>query len=191
MALVPKICLNERVGSFTIKNVTGLYSFDYPYGFGPLTVIPGAAAGWVTSCTAYVTDPMGTTVTIDLGIDFSENESEFQVMPWDLSQGGKEIMSGKWTVKFVIEGTKPTGEVFCYSGTAVDIFYKAVECCLDKKTAATPMVNMNDVFRNEPSRQVALMQALFNRFLRADCCGDMVNSNNIITYLRLHCRCGC
>lgn len=191
MSLVYKISLEERVGSFVIKDITGSYTFDYPYGYGPLNVVPS----YITSCTAYIQSPTQVyEIVKDLGSQFPGDGSEFQIMPWDVNANG--IASGKWTVLVEIEGTYPTGHAqagltFKFSATTSAVFIKEVECCVDKMTAQTYNTKFDDVFREEKSRKVAEISVLLNRVKRAICCGDMVSANNIITYLRLNCRCGC
>jgi len=191
MSLVFKIALEERVGSFVIKDVTGNYTFDYPYGYGPLNVLPS----YVTSCKAYIKSPVNANeIMKDLGSQFPGDGSEFQIMPWDVN--ANNIASGKWTVRVEMEGTYPTGHAqagltFKFSATTSAVFIKDVECCVDKMTAQTYNVKFDDVFREDKSRKTAEMSMLLNRVKRAICCDDMVSADNIITYLRLNCRCAC
>jgi len=191
MSLVSKIELEERVGSFVIKDVTGNYTFEYPYGYGPLNILPS----YVTSCVAYIKSPVNLyEIVKDLGSQFPGDGSEFQIMPWDVNANG--IVSGKWTVRVEMEGTYPTGHAqagltFKFSVTASAVFIKEVECCVDKMTAKTYKVKFGDVFREDKGRKTAEMSALLNRVKRAICCDDMVSADNIITYLRLNCRCAC
>lgn len=191
MSLVYRIQLEERVGSFIIKDVTGLYTFDYPYGYGPLNILPS----YVTSCKAYIKKPGSTMESIvDLGSQFPGDGSEYQIMPWDVDSNG--ITSGRWTVRVEVIGTYPTGHAnanqsFKFSTIASAVFTKEVECCIDKMIAKTYNTKFDDVFREDKSRKTAEMSVLLNRVKRAICCDDMVSADNIITYLRLNCRCIC
>jgi hypothetical protein len=191
MSLVYKIALEERVGSFVIKDVTGNYTFDYPYGYGPLNVLPS----YVTSCKAYIKSPVSTAESIvDLGNQFPGDGSEYQIMPWDIQADG--IKSGRWYVTVEITGTYPTGHAnagkdFKFRATTSAVFVKEVECCIDKMVAKTYNTKFDDVFREEKSRKTAEMSVLLNRVKKAICCDDMVSADNIITYLRLNCRCAC
>jgi hypothetical protein len=105
--------------------------------------------------------------------------------------GSKMIASGLWSVKFVITGTNGSGSNFSYEATAEAVFTKEVECCLDKMSAKTNNVKLDDVFRDETSRQLAEMQVLLTRAKKAiDCC-NLVGANELITQISLNCRCGC
>jgi len=193
MALVAKICLEERVGSFVIKNTTGTWSQNYPYGFGLPTVVAGVAAGWVTSVIAYITPPgYLTPIQKDLGINFSVPDTEFQIMPWDLGSGVTKIESGEWNVEIVIQGNfKPSENPFTYRASKKAIFTKEVECCVDKMTGNTNNTPFNDVFREEKSRTTAELSVLLERAKKAEDCGNFDSANRIVTYIKLHCRCGC
>ena len=193
MALVAKICLEERVGSFVIKDITGIWTSLYPYGYGLPTVVPGVAAGWITSCIAYITPPgyVGS-IQKDLGASFPGEGNEFQIMPWDLGSQYKKIESGEWNVEVVIQGNfKPSENPFTYRASIKAIFTKEVECCVDKMTGKTYNTPLNDVFREEQSRTVAELSVLLERAKKAEGCGNFDSANRIITYIKLHCRCGC
>lgn len=187
MGLILKISLEERVGSFVVKNITGKWSGEYPYGLGLPTVIPL----WVTSVRFYITPPGSPmSIVVDPGTEWANDESEFQVMPWDL--GGREkIESGKWKVEAIIEGTDDKGKNFMYKTTDQEVFTKEVECCVDKMTAKTLNTPLNDVFRDEKSRCTAELSVLLLRAMKAKDCGNLDSSDRIITYIKLHCRCGC
>jgi len=188
MGLVAKISIEERVGSFVIKDVTGLWSSSYTYGYGLPNIVPG----WVTSVKAYITPPgYVNSILVDLGSSFAGDGNEYQIMPWDLSSQNTKIESGLWMVEVVIQGLNPSGVPFTYNAVNKCVFTKEVECCIDKMIAGTLNTPLNDVFREEKSRTTAELSVLLNRALNALCCGDITSSNRIITYIKLHCQCGC
>lgn len=190
MGLVYKHTLEERVGSFVVIDKTGLWSPSYPYGYGFQTVRPQ----WVTSAICEVTPPgSNTPILVPTGVFNTTSVGdgiETQIHPWDL--GMKKIESGKWKVKCTIHGTTPAGIAFCYKSVSYCVFTKEVECCVDKETAKVQTTLFNDVFRDELSRKVAMMQVVLTRTLKAvGGCGSLDLADRNITFLKLQCRCGC
>lgn len=186
MAFVWKTELEERVGSFVVEDRSGHWSGDYKYGYGLPTIIPL----WVRSVVAYITPP-GSPMSIvkDFGASFAGDGNKFQVMPWDL--GGREkIESGLWKVELVMEGTDDKGNNFTYRSKSQALFTKEVQCCVDKMTANTLNVPLNDLFRDEKTRKTSELSMLLSTVLNADCC-DIKSADRIVTYIKLHCRCGC
>ncbi len=186
MALILKASIEERVGSFVIRNCTGQWTSDYPWGMGLPTCLPQ----WVTNVTAYITPP-GSPMSIlrILGTDWAVDGAEFQIMPWDL--GGKEkIDSGLWTVEVVMEGQDNHGKNFIYRTTDKAVFTKEVECCVSRMVSNTLNTPPENVFSDAKSKLTAELSVLLARVLDNKC-ENLESSNRIITYIKLHCRCGC
>lgn len=185
MSLVFKIELTERVGSFVVSDITGNWSYDYPYGYGPQNILPTQ----ISKVTAYVTTPDGSQRIFKNLNGFGGQGTAYQFMAYDF--GWKAIMSGLWIVRFVIEGTNTAGNNFTYEATAQDVFIKEVECCVGKGVAKTYNVKLNDVFRDDQSILENEMSVLLRRAKEAKRCCDNISANNLITQIRLNCRCGC
>ena len=153
MALQLKISAEEQKNSFYLYDCTGRYRFDNLNGWG----VPNLDKKQVTNSYIEVTPPnpnktLPPTFTVDLTGSFPNEENiPIEILPYQIGQANNVLTSGRYKIKWVIEGVDKKGQKVSYSTILDKIFINNVSCCVDKLQKT-----INKDAHKDPRQQVAI-----------------------------------
>lgn len=193
MALTPKLnfCLSNSCTSLVVNETTGGYNSVNIGGYGS----PNPQTTDVTTYTLVITDPEGTTYTINLlsttFFPTVDDTVEYEI-PLSSLGGRTFIEDGMWQFYWTVSGTVSNPDPVPFSATGNSAYYFTCnsECCVSELLAKINMSNV-DCCKSESSvymKDYIKAKVLLTGLKNAAFCGNLNSFNTIKKVLDKICK---